>query len=151
MHRRKPPWLRPGLTVAVLLLLVAPPLVRAQAVAELVIVAHAEVPASRLENAELEHMYLGKLSRWDGGLTVVPTMLKAGPAQEEFVEDYLDRPLHRFATYWRQMVFTGKGVPPLTFADEAELLDFVTTTPGAVGYVRPGTDTGAVKVLRIDR
>jgi len=150
MNRRKPPTARPLLTAAVVLLLAAPPLVRAQALAELVIVANPEVSADHLQQAELERIYLGKISRWHDGSTVVPAMLKAGPAHEEFVEDYVARPLHRFVTYWRQMVFTGKGVPPRSFDDEAALLDFVAATPGAVGYVRPGADTGAVKVLKVD-
>jgi hypothetical protein len=49
------------------------------------------------------------------------------------------------------MVFTGKGIPPKSFDTEAELVDFVKTTPGAVGYVSPRTDVTGVKILAVDR
>ena len=144
------PFARFLLTAAVVLLPTTPPLVRAQALGELVIIANPDVPVASLASEELARMYLGKVSRWQNGTTVVPVMLKTGPVQEEFVEDYLSRPVHRFVTYWRQMVFTGKGVPPRSFTDQAALVEFVATTPGAVGYAPPGTDTGSLKVLKVD-
>jgi hypothetical protein len=77
-------------------------------------------------------------------------MLKSGPVHGEFVADLVGRSEHRFASYWRQMVFTGKGVPPKSFASEDDLVAFVKATPGAVGYVSPETDVTGVKILTVD-
>ncbi|MCP4571641.1 MAG: hypothetical protein GY838_04760 [bacterium] len=150
MRRRNRQACRSIVIALVATALLAVPGTPAQALAELVIIAHADVPVGELEQSDLERIYLGKTSRWPDGTRIMPAMLKAGDTQEEFVEDYLDRPLHRFATYWRQMVFTGKGVPPRSFVSETTLVDFVTATPGALGFVTSRTEAAGVKVLRID-
>lgn len=146
---RRPARRRALLFAGVLLLVSAAP---ARARGELVIIAHPAVAADRLERRELERIYLGKTSRWADGVAVAPAMLKEGPVHAEFVADCLDRPVHRFVTYWRQMVFTGKGVPPAGFDREQELVAYVAATPGAVGYARPGTAAAAagVKILPLE-
>ena len=77
-------------------------------------------------------------------------MPKDGTVHDRFIEDYLDRSVQRFATYWRQMVFTGKGVPPRSFASEADLVSFVASTPGTVGFASASVDTSGVKVLPVE-
>ena len=66
------------------------------------------------------------------------------------IEDYIERSVQRFVTYWRQMVFTCKGVPPKSFGSEAELVDFVARTPGSVGFASPSANVSEVKVLPLN-
>jgi ABC-type phosphate transport system substrate-binding protein len=138
--------LAPALVAAVCLVTVAP----AFAWAEVVVVVNESVVDQQVARKELQRIYLGKRSTWDDKSTVVPVILKEGPVHEEFVEDVVGRSVHRFANYWRQMVFTGKGTPPTGFASEAEVVEFVKITPGAVGYVSPQAEVTGVKVLTID-
>ena len=119
------------------------------ALSTVLIIINSEVTESELDKGELERIYLGKKSRWDDKTTIVPAMLKGGGTHEEFVDQYLDRTMQRFVSYWRQMVFTGKGVPPKSFATEAELRNFVATTPGAVGYLSAGASLPGVRALTI--
>ena len=119
------------------------------ALSTVLIIVNSEVTESELDKGELERIYLGKKSRWDDKTTIVPAMLKGGGTHEEFVDQYLDRTMQRFVSYWRQMVFTGKGVPPKSFATEAELRNFVATTPGAVGYLSAGASLPGVRALTI--
>ncbi|MFH2052434.1 MAG: hypothetical protein ABIK96_08200 [bacterium] len=114
------------------------------------IIAHPEVGVDAVDERFVERVYLGKRSRWPDGTTVVPAMLKSGPVQERFVESYLDRSLSRFVNYWRQAVFTGKGVPPQAFAREADLAAFVAATPGAMGFWSGRTPPSGVKILTIE-
>mgnify|MGYP001824419040 CR=1 FL=1 len=122
----------------------------ARAVGEVVVVANTEVTEDVIERKDLQRIYLGKKTTWPDKTSIVPVMLKTGPVHTEFVEDVVGRSEHRFATYWRQMVFTGKGVPPKSFASESEIVNYVKATPGAVGYVSPGTDAAGVKILIVD-
>ena len=62
----------------------------------------------------------------------------------------IDRSVQRFVTYWRQMVFTGKGMPPKSFASESDLVDFVARTPGSVGYVSTSVNVSSVKKLELE-
>jgi ABC-type phosphate transport system substrate-binding protein len=101
----------------------------------IVVVANESVRVDTLEVVELQRIYLSKRTRWPDDTRIVATMLKDGPVHRSFVEDILDRGLSKFATYWKQIVFTGQGVPPKSFGSEEELLDYVARTPGAIGYI----------------
>lgn len=129
---------------------IAVALVSAACGAELVIIANPDISGATVDAKGLQHIYLGKQTRWENDEVIVPVMLKAGPVHEAFVESYLDRSTHRFVTYWRQMIFTGKGVPPRSFVSEEELVNFVAETPGSVGYVSVGLDLTGVKVLSVE-
>ena len=117
--------------------------------AELVIIGNENLSVPHLETKTLQRIYMGKQTRWSNDEPIVPVMLSAGPTHETFVESYLDRSAHRFVTYWRQMVFTGKGLPPRTFATETELVAFVARTPGALGYASAAAQTSGVKILTV--
>jgi hypothetical protein len=48
------------------------------------------------------------------------------------------------------MVFTGKGIPPKSFASETDLVDFVASTPGSVGFVSSSANVSSVKKLELE-
>ena len=87
---------------------------------------------------------------WADGTSIVTVMPKGGKVHDRFIEDYLDRSVQRFATYWRQMVFTGKGMPPRNFVQETDLVSFVASTPGSLGFASDGADISGVKVLTVE-
>ncbi len=120
-----------------------------EALAEVLIIVHPDNIDQSLEPTELERIYLGKTTHWSDNSSIKVVMLKNGATHEAFLEQYLDRTVHRFVSYWRQMVFTGKGIPPRSFQVEKELADFVATTPGAVGYISDETRAPGVQIMVI--
>ncbi len=122
----------------------------AVAAAEPVVVVHPDVDRARMSDDTLQRIFLGKKTRWKGGVKIVPVMLKEGDLHEEFVESLLDRSLAKFVTYWKQAVFTGRGVPPRSFATLDEVRFFIASTPGAIGYLDGSESLEGVKVLTID-
>ena len=118
--------------------------------AGVVVVVYPDVPVETVGDQTLERIFLGKKTRWNDDLDVVPVMLKDGPVHDEFVEEHLDRSVSRFVTYWKQALFTGRGVPPRSFATEDELIFFVSRTPGAVGYVSDGTPVDGVRIIAVE-
>lgn len=142
---------RPFLGTGMILVLVLTSAFSAQVVAaELVIIANPEILESAIDDKDVQRIFLGKKTRWEDDTTIVPVMLKSGPPHDEFIERYVDRSVQRFVTYWRQMVFTGKGVPPKLFGSETDLVDFVAATPGAVGCASAAADVSGVKILMRD-
>ncbi len=99
------------------------------------IIVHTNVPTEELENETIERIYLGKLTRWPDDVKIIPVMLKEGDTHETFIVEVLESTTSRFMTFWRQAVFTGRGIPPKSFSSEKELLEYVANTPGAIGYV----------------
>lgn len=122
-----------------------------EAAEKVAIVVNESVPLDTLEVVELQRIYLSKRTRWPDDTRIVAAMLREGPVHRTFVEDVLDRSLSKFATYWKQIVFTGQGVPPKSFETEEEILDFVSRTPGAIGYVSSRTKTQGVRVVALTR
>jgi ABC-type phosphate transport system substrate-binding protein len=102
--------------------------------AEIYIIANKSVPDQALEKESIERIYLGKKSQWSNGAKIIPVVLKSGIVHTSFVKKFLDRDVSQFSTFWKQAVFTGRGLPPKSFESEAELIEFVSNTPGAIGY-----------------
>jgi ABC-type phosphate transport system substrate-binding protein len=117
---------------------------------DLVIIANPNLSGGAIEQRELQRIYLGKKTLWEDNTSIVPVMLKSGSLHDEFIEGYIDRSVQRFVTYWRQMVFTGKGMPPKSFASESDLIDFVARTPGSVGFVSSSANVSSVKRLELE-
>lgn len=116
----------------------------------LVVIANPDISLESIKSKDLQRIYLGKKTMWDDGTSIVTVMPKDGTVHDRFIEDYLDRSVQRFATYWRQMVFTGKGVPPRSFVQEIDLVSFVASTPGSLGFASAGADMSGVKVLTVE-
>jgi ABC-type phosphate transport system substrate-binding protein len=114
-----------------------------------VIVVHPDVVVDDLDKATLRRIFLGKKSRWSDDTRIVPVTLKEGIVHQWFVEDLLDRTIAKYVTYWKQAIFTGRGVPPRSFATEDELMFYVSQTPGAIGYVATDTDVTQVLVVTV--
>lgn len=102
-----------------------------------------------LSAGDLKAVLLGNKTKWNSGGLVKLAVLESGPLHEQVVQDNTQRSADQFDKFWKKLVFTGKGVPPATAADEAAMLDYVAKTPGALGYVSAGAVTDKVKVLEI--
>ncbi len=103
--------------------------------AEVLIVANKNVPDTALSRKSVEKIFLGKLRRWTDNSAVHAAAPADPDLLEIFLKRYLRKPPSKYKTYWRMMIFSGKGIPPKSMPTEAELLDYVARTPGAVGFV----------------
>lgn len=102
--------------------------------ADIYIIANKNVPDKELEKESIERIYLGKKTQWSNGSQIVPVILKSGTTHSGFIKKFLGRDTSQFTTYWKQAVFTGRGMPPKSFETEAELIEYLDNTPGAIGY-----------------
>ncbi len=118
--------------------------------ADVVVIANNNVPEGSLDKGTMEKIFLGKKSQWSDGSKVVPVMMKSGAAHDAFLSGVLGKTSAQFNNFWNQAMFTGKGTPPKSFTSEADLVSYVASTSGAVGYVSKGTATSGVKVLTVN-
>jgi hypothetical protein len=65
------------------------------------------------------------------------------------LKEYLGKTDAALSTYYRSLVFTGKGAIPKTFSSDAEVVSYVAKTKGAVGYVAASTPSAGVKELEV--
>jgi ABC-type phosphate transport system substrate-binding protein len=104
------------------------------------LVVNASNPVASISKEQAAKLFYRKQRAWPSGEVVVPVDLaEQVAARKAFSTRVLGKDAGSMKGYWQQMIFTGKGVPPIEKATEAEALAFVAATPGAVGYVAAGT------------
>jgi hypothetical protein len=126
------------------ILLVARPVLAADR--GVVLIAHASV--HRLDLPTVRRIYTGKTVEVDG-VRVVPVNLSAGPVRQRFLADFLDTEEDQYVGYWTVRRYVGKGTPPIELRQVSDVIEFVSRTPGAIGYLEePDVPKGANVVLR---
>ncbi|HEV8582245.1 MAG TPA: hypothetical protein VGX68_24505 [Thermoanaerobaculia bacterium] len=109
-------------------------------------------PVSGMHAEEVSEAFLKKAPRWPDGVEIVPVDLSEGSAvREAFSRRVHSKPAAAVKAYWQRMIFSGREVPPPEKATGADVVAFVRTNRGAIGYVGIDTVLGSgVKVIRID-
>jgi hypothetical protein len=83
----------------------------------------------------LQRIYTGRVVEL-GGVSLNPANVSAGnPVRARFLTVYLNQDEERYLAYWTVRRYIGKGVPPREFATASEVIRFVQSTPGAIGYI----------------
>ena len=110
------------------------------------VIANSSVQTDTISARELQGIFLEENNSL-GGTHVEPVLEKDGPVHEAFLQTYLGRTDDDLQTYYRALVFTGRGSIPKKLGSDAEVVAYVASTRGAIGYVRAGTSTEGVKTL----
>ena len=135
------------LTIVMVLVAACPAVAEPPPVA---VVAHPAVSADTLSHQQLRRIYLGKTTRWEDGRSIHPVLFQGEPVHDHFVREVLGRSPESFSVYWKRMVFTGKGRPPLAFERAEALADYVRETPGAIGFLPAPADTAGLKLMALE-
>jgi TonB family protein len=117
--------------------------------AEIKIIANASIKADSFSAAALKRIYLEEENSLDDGTHVEPVIQKDGRVHQNFLQEYLGKSDDDLQTYYRTLVFTGKGSMPKELASDAEVVAYVTRTRGAIGYVDAEIDIGGARIITI--
>lgn len=97
--------------------------------AEVYVIAH---PGVTLSASELRDVYLGE-KQFSGALKLVP--VDNSVAQADFLEKVVNMKPEKYSGLWTKKSFRGDATPPEIKSSDAEVIRFVKSTPGAIGYV----------------
>lgn len=112
------------------------------------VIVHADNDSARDNPRFLANAFLKKVTRWPNGELIRPVDLAADVAtRRAFSQQILNRSVPSVKSYWQQFIFTGRGVPPPELAGDDEVLDYVRTHLGAVGYVSASVRLSGVRAL----
>ncbi len=115
------------------------------------VVVHPSNQVASLERSVVKKMFLKKESKWPNGSKVQPVDLKASSSvRKVFSKKAVGKSVRSIKSYWQQQIFSGRGVPPPEKSSNQSVLSYVSTHPGAIGYVSASTNTANVKVLQIN-
>lgn len=116
------------------------------------VIVNASNPVKSLTRSQLAAMFLKKVDAWETGALVIPIdQPERAPVRQSFSREVLGRPPAAVKSYWNQLVFSGRSVPPPEKLSDADVISFVRSTPSAVGYVSADAQTKGVKVLAVAR
>ncbi|MCP4114729.1 MAG: hypothetical protein GY737_04865, partial [Desulfobacteraceae bacterium] len=125
--------------------IVAMALFAGAASAETVIICNPGVQETEIPQKELQKIFLGKMTKWSDNSRINIVVLKDPDQHKLFLKSYIRRTNSQWKSHWKKMVFTGKGVKPRQFDDTGAYLEYIASTPGAVGYVDAGLAKDTVK------
>jgi len=115
------------------------------------VVAHPSVPVASLSRIALSAAFLKKTEKWPDGTPVVPVdQAHDSPLRETFSRGVHERSVAMIDAFWQKQVFSGRATPPLTKAGDAEVVAYVRSIPGAIGYVSTGADSSGLKEIRLE-
>ncbi len=116
-----------------------------------VVVTHPAVTVSELPRLQLSRLFLKKSTQWPDGSPVRPVEPLDPRLRESFARRVHQRSSADVAAYWNALIFSGREMPPLEKAADADVVAYVRATPGAIGYVAAGADTTGVTLVAMGR
>jgi ABC-type phosphate transport system substrate-binding protein len=123
---------------AIMLLPLLGPLPAASADGSFVVIVHPEIRGDDLPKTILSAIFLGRAPRWEDGVDVRPVdQSMSSPLRTAFTAAVLDVPPSGIQRFWSDEIKKGVQPPPVKSSDE-DVIAYVASTPGAIGYVSAG-------------
>jgi ABC-type phosphate transport system substrate-binding protein len=119
------------------------------AFAEVVVIANKDVSETSMSKDKVKQIFLGKVVKWQDGSRIHFVTLK-GDSHKDFLKEYIGRSEAQYKTYWKKILFTGKGSMPKSFDTEEEMAQYVANTAGAIGYVSTNAATENVATITVN-
>ena len=114
------------------------------------IVVHKDNPARGLAKSKIALMFMKMSAKWGTGAAVEPVDLSASSAvRAAFSAAIHKRDVDAIKAAWQRAVFAGRGEPPPEKASDEEVLAYVASHPGGIGYVSEKAATDNVKTLTV--
>lgn len=93
-------------------------------------------------------IYLGKRSTFPDGSKAIPIDFEQGAElRAEFAKNVLGKSEPQLKSYWSQLLFSGKGVPPRQVRTPDEVKALVSQNPNLLGYLPSDEVDETVKVV----
>jgi ABC-type phosphate transport system substrate-binding protein len=114
------------------------------------VIVHPSNPATVVDRKFVADAFLKKISRWNESEAIRPVDLEVDNlARRKFSEDILRRSVSAVKSYWQQMVFSGRDVPPPELDTDEDVIRFVLRYSGSIGYVSGNANLDRVKAVTV--
>jgi len=99
----------------------------------LVIIGHSTL--SKTDVSTLQRIYTGRIVSIHEQAAIPVNLPPGDPLRRQFLDVVMKQSEEQYTGYWLVRQYVGKGAPPQEFATVEALVKYVTTTPGALGYL----------------
>ena len=115
------------------------------AAAQTVVIVNADNATRALSARDVRKLFLGKSRILPDGSRAVLVSL------DSMMSDFNRRALRKgdsqVSAAWSRLLFSGRAEPPREFSRASEVIDFIATTPNAIGYIDEASINDSVKVV----
>lgn len=100
------------------------------------VIAHPTLKHEAISAKLLNRIYAMQFKTWSDGTPVrVYVLPSKDPLHREFVISYFGMQAYQFDRLWNRLLFSGTGRGPVRVESEAEMIDKINSTQGAMGYI----------------
>jgi ABC-type phosphate transport system substrate-binding protein len=116
-----------------------------------VMVVNSANATTSMSREQVAKIFLRQLAAWASGDEILPVdQMERAPARAAFARDVEQTSVKSLKIYWQQRIFSGEESPPPERVSDSDVLIYVRSNVGAIGYVLEGTDLGiGVKTLTV--
>ena len=113
-----------------------------------VLISHPDNTPIELSKNHLRAIFAMRTQQWPDGSEIHVFVLEDSHAvHTDFCKHILGMFPYQLRRIWDRQVFSGTGISPIIVKTEAEMLERVSTTKGAIGYITPEKASSSVKNL----
>ena len=116
---------------------------------EILIIVNKETSIESLSLNTLVDIYTNNKTKWDSGEKIHVSMLNKGPVHDTFSREMIGMSPKKLVGVWKKVIFTGLGTPPKILETEAEMIEYVAVTKGAIGYISHPAKPENVSVINV--
>jgi hypothetical protein len=110
---------------------------------KVVVIVNSANPVSTMRREQVARMFLREVPAWSNGEEILPVdQLERSPSRITFAREVQGQTVSSLKTYWQQRIFSGNESPPPERVSDSDVLTYVRSNAGAIGYVAEGTDLG---------
>ena len=123
-------------------------LVSGSAVADLVVVVNTRSGVAAMTRNEVINIFFGRYRQFFNGLEAQPVdLLDSHPDRARFYNALVGKNLSEVDAYWSKQIFSGRTPPPPRLAGSEEVLRWVASHPGGIGFVDLNKADARVRVV----
>ncbi len=120
----------------------------AEVCAELVVVVNARCGVAAMTRNEVINVYFGRNRQYFNGVEAQPVDLSDNhPDRARFYSLLVGKDLSEINAYWSRQVFSGRMQPPAKVSASEEVLRWVVSHPGGMGFVDLAKADARVRVV----
>ena len=105
------------------------------------------ISVKSVDATSVVRIYTGRTSEIDGTVIYAVNAPTGSAIRNRFLASCLQQDENRYTAHWTVRKYVGKGTSPREFAKSVDVLNYVATTPGAIGYLEESEVSAGVKVL----
>lgn len=119
-----------------------------EALADLVVVVNARTGVAVMTRNEIVNIFFGRNRQFFNGVEAQPVdLVDANPDRARFYSALVGKELSDINAYWSRQVFSGRMQPPPRVNSVDEVLRWVSTHPGGIGFVDLSKADARVRVV----